>query len=309
MKLLSFALCFVLIVGLCGASVAAQRSVADPPSAQSPEIVLKEFYTWFVHAGIHNIDPVKGNASVTEGDPGKGFKNRYGIEMVYIPPGEFMMGSEKQDSTKPVHRVRIAYGFYMSRYEITQAQWQAAMGKLPAYDVQFKAHDLPVDNADFDDAVHFINKLNSLNDGYNYRLPSEAEWEYACRAGTTGDTYGDLDKIAWVRDNSDDKTHPVGGKQPNAFGLYDMLGNIQEWVGDYWHDNYKGAPTDGSKWLKGGDRVFRGMFRGGRWNFDGESVDATGRDVPVMDVMTAGIRLVAVARKVTVRPTRPSKKA
>jgi formylglycine-generating enzyme required for sulfatase activity len=250
-----------------------------------------------------------GRAPTTLGSaaeaPQKSFKNRYGIEMVYVPSGEFMMGSEDNDTAKPVHRVRIGYGFYMSRYEITQAQWQAAVGKLPS-DPEFRGHNLPVDNAEFEDVVNFINKLNKLNDGYNYRLPSEAEWEYGCRAGTTGDYYGDLDRIAWYAANSGDKTHPVGEKQPNAFGLYDMLGNVQEWCGDYWHDNYKGAPTDGSKWIKGGDRVFRGMFRGGRWNDD--NVGATFREPLVMDVMRAGVRLVAVARTATSRTDAANKK-
>jgi formylglycine-generating enzyme required for sulfatase activity len=132
----------------------------------------------------------------TSARPQKSFKNRYGVEMIYIPPGEFMMGSEKDDREKPVHRVRIGYDFYMSRCEITQVQWQAAVGKLPI-DPEFRGHNLPVDNAEFEDAVNFMNKLNKLNDGYSYRLPSEAEWEYACRAGTTGDYYGDLDKIAF----------------------------------------------------------------------------------------------------------------
>jgi len=231
-------------------------------------------------------------------DPQKSFKNRYGIEMVYIAPGEFIMGSEKNDRQKPVHRVRIGYGFYVSRYEITQAQWRAAMGKLPVTTVFdfFIGDNLPVDNADFDDAVHFMNKLNNLNDGHNYRLPSEAEWEYACRAGTTGDAYGDLDKIAWYKKNSGEKTHPVGGKQANAFGLYDMLGNVSEWCADYWHDNYKGAPTDGSKWIKGGNRYFQGLYRGGSWNDEATELRSASRGQLFQDSPPGGVRLVAVMR-------------
>ena len=155
-------------------------------------------------------------SSASEG-PQKSFKNRYGIEMVYVPPGEFMMGAEHpahgrvqaNDTERPVHRVTIAYGFYMSRYEITQAQWYAVMGNNPSY---FKGQNLPVESVSLTSADRFTSKLNKLNDGYNYRLPSEAEWEYACRAGTTGDTYGDLDRIAWYADNSAKKTHPVGEK-------------------------------------------------------------------------------------------------
>jgi formylglycine-generating enzyme required for sulfatase activity len=165
-----------------------------------------------------------GNAAVA---PQKSFKNRYGVEMIYIPPGEFVMGAEHpahgrvqaNTTEEPVHRVTIAYGFYISRYEITQAQWQAVMGNNPSY---FKGQSLPVESVSFASAIHFTNTLNKLNDGYDYRLPSEAEWGYACRGGTTGDAYADPDKIAWYMENSGMKTHPVGEKEPNAFLTDDL---------------------------------------------------------------------------------------
>jgi len=106
--------------------------------------------------------------------------------------------------------------------------------------------------------------LNAQDDGYSYRLPSEAEWEYACRAGTTGDYAGDLDSMGWYDKNSGGKTHPVGQKQANGFGLYDMHGNVWEWVEDWYHEGYNGAPVDGSAWLSGGEQKDR-VLRGGSW--------------------------------------------
>ena len=132
----------------------------------------------------------------------------------------------------------------MGRYEVTQAQWQAVMGNNPS---NFKGCDqCPVETVSWDDAQEFIRKLNAQNDGYKYRLPSEAEWEYACRAGTTGDYAGNLDEMAWYGKNSGGKTHSVGQKQANGLGLYDMHGNVWEWVEDRYHHNYNRAPTDGS---------------------------------------------------------------
>lgn len=207
----------------------------------------------------------------------KSFTNRLGIEMVYIPSGGFTMGSDKGGSDeKPVHEVTISYSFYMGRYEVTQGQWQAVMGSNPSHFKDCGAN-CPVEQVSWNDAQDFINKLNEPNDGYKYRLPSEAELEYACRAGTTGDYAGDLDSMAWYGNNSgnsrldadaivrDDrsnykkrvtdngnKTHPVGTKQPNAWGLYDMHGNVQEWCQDWYRVNYNGAPVDGSTWDSGG---------------------------------------------------------
>src|SRR5205085_9149218 len=120
----------------------------------------------------------------------------------------FMMGSETGDADeKPVHQVTIREGFYMGKYEVTQAQWKQVMGNNPSY---FNNCDqCPVEMVSWNDAQEFIKKLNAMNDGYVYRLPSEAEWEYAARAGTTGDYAGDLDAMAWYLNNSGNKTHPV----------------------------------------------------------------------------------------------------
>jgi formylglycine-generating enzyme required for sulfatase activity len=174
---------------------------------------------------------------------------------VLVPVGSFMMGSTNglDDNEKPVHQVTISQAFYMGKYEVTQGQWQSVMGTNPS---AFKdcGGNCPVDNVSWDDVQNFINKLNETNDGFRYRLPTEAEWEYACRAGTTGDYAGNLSEMAWYSENSGRKTHAVGSKRLNDWGLADMHGNVQEWCQDWYHNSYNGAPSDGSAWLSGGIR-------------------------------------------------------
>jgi formylglycine-generating enzyme required for sulfatase activity len=219
-------------------------------------------------------------------------KHGIGIELVLVPAGSFKMGSNSYDDERPVHDVTISMAFYMGKYEVTQAQWQAVMGSNPS---NFKGDNLPVENVSWDDAVAFIARLNAQKDGYSYRLPSEAEWEYACRAGTTGDYAGDLDAMAWYDKNSGNKTHDVGTKAPNAFGLFDMHGNVLEWCQDWYQDSYSGAPTDGSAWLSGGDQNYR-VLRGGSWNSDAGLLRSTNRSRSSPDVRNAdvGFRVVAV---------------
>ena len=192
------------------------------------------------------------------------------LEMVEIPTGSFCMGSNDGNADeKPVHQVTINYSFYIGKYEVTQVQWQAVIGNNPS---NFKGDfgepyfKLPVEQVSWDDAQSFIKKLNERNDGFTYRLPTEAEWEYACRAGTTGDYAGNLSEMAWYSENSENRTHTVGQKQPNAWGLFDMHGNVYEWCQDWHHDSYNGAPTDGSAWL-GGVQLYR-VLRGGSWTFN-----------------------------------------
>jgi formylglycine-generating enzyme required for sulfatase activity len=188
------------------------------------------------------------------------------LEMICAPGGRFKMGSPKgkgHDGEKPRHDVTVP-AFYIGKYQITQRQWNAVMDKYPSH---FTGFDLPVENISWNDAKRFCEKLSQAT-GKAYRLPSEAEWEYACRAGTKGDCAGDLDAMAWYGKNAENKTHPVGQKQPNAFGLYDMHGNVWEWCEDLWHDRYDGAPTDGSAWLSG-EGIQSRVIRGGSWRDGG----------------------------------------
>lgn len=158
------------------------------------------------------------------------------IEFVKIAPGEFLMGCAPDDKDciedeVPRHRVRLTRGFEIGKYEVTQAQWEAVMGagNNPS---QNKGARNPVDSVDKDDIHAFLDKLNARRDGYTYRLPTEAEWEYAARANAPDPPRASLGDYAWFAGNSDDQSHPVGLKKPNAWGLYDMLGNVREWVDD-----------------------------------------------------------------------------
>jgi formylglycine-generating enzyme required for sulfatase activity len=177
------------------------------------------------------------------------------VEFVNIPAGEFMMGcaptdspnmpdgtySKCDDDEKPSHRVRIAKAFEMGKYEVTQAQWELVMGANPSF---FKGPDRPVEQVTWDQVEDFIGKLNARQDGYRYRLPTEAEWEYAARAGSSG-AFPDppsLSASAWYNPSgsnvTEGETRPVGQKQPNVWGLYDIRGNVAEWVQDWYSASY-----------------------------------------------------------------------
>ena len=186
------------------------------------------------------------------------------LEFALIPAGEFDMGSPsneagRSDNEGPVHHVKISKAFYMSKYEVTQKQWRDVMGS------SLNGDNLPIETVSWNDAQNFIKKLNDKEGGNKYRLPTEAEWEYAARAGTTsryffGDEESKLGDYAWYSSNSNFTQNDVGQKKPNLWGLYDMYGGVKEWVQDKYHDNYTGAPTDGSSWESGNssDRVVRG---------------------------------------------------
>lgn len=190
-------------------------------------------------------------------------------DMVVVPAGSFDMGSNDKSVSEyvnesPAHRVIIAKAFAMGKTEVTQGQWKAVMGSNPSH---FKScgDTCPVELVSWTDAKEFIQKINAKT-GKEYRLPSEAEWEYACRAGSEYKSCGsdNTDSVAWYENNSNKATHPAATKLANSWGLYDMSGNVWEWVEDCFHPNYIGAPTDGSAWTEGNSGVH--VIRGGAWN-------------------------------------------
>lgn len=190
-----------------------------------------------------------------------------GIQFMSIKGGSFMMGSPttekgRQAEEGPQHIVHVS-DFHMACFEVTQEQYEAIMGNNPSGLV---GKNCPVDWVSWDEAQEFIKKLNSLNNT-EYRLPTESEWEYACRAHTES-RYHFGDEITIEQVNYGAKiscrNSPVGAHPPNAFGLYDMHGNVFEWCEDTWHDSYVGAPEDGSAWVD--DSTDHKVYRGGAWN-------------------------------------------
>jgi formylglycine-generating enzyme required for sulfatase activity len=200
----------------------------------------------------------------------KTHRNSIGMEFVLIPAGTFQMGSDDSDARvneKPVHTVRITQPFYLDKYEVTQGQWQAVMGNNPS---KFTGDaNRPVESVSWDDVQEFIRRLNAREGGATYRLPTEAEWEYAARAGTTthwsfGDEASQLGRYAWCGENAGRQTHPVGQLQPNPWGLYDMHGNVWEWVQDWYGSYASGTAVDPAGPSSGSDCV----YRGGGWSSD-----------------------------------------
>jgi formylglycine-generating enzyme required for sulfatase activity len=184
-----------------------------------------------------------------------------GIELVLIPPGSYVRGNQADDAPgeeTPAHCVTISNAFYLAKYETTQSQWRRMMGQLPGM-TRSLGGNVPVFDVCWDEVQAFLGRAG-------YRLPTEAEWEYACRAGTTAPTYGEIDAIAWHVGNTDDY-RAVGLKKPNAFGLYDMLGNVCEWCADCYgpteYDRCKGGVTDPSGPASGEERVLRGLHIAG----------------------------------------------
>ena len=196
-----------------------------------------------------------------------------GITFCWCPPGSFLMGAYpyeigSQSDELPQHQVTLSRGFWMSKYEITQAQWRGVMGSNPS---SFPGDGRPVEMVSWTNVQQFIQILNNANPTMNFRLPSEAEWEYACRASTTtrfywGDdpSYNQIGNYAWYDSNSGNRTHDVGGKIPNAWGLCDMSGNVWEWCQDWWGSYAAGAVSDSQGPSTGSRRV----LRGGSWDFN-----------------------------------------
>jgi formylglycine-generating enzyme required for sulfatase activity len=192
-----------------------------------------------------------------EGLPWRVKDRATGIEMVLIPAGKYMRGASPgdyaaMDEERPAHEVVITKSFYLGVYEVTQGEWERLMGSNPSH---FKGARLPVEQVSWGDTQEFLRKSKGL------RLPTEGEWEYACRASTTSWSYRDLDQVAWYDGNSGDTTHAVGGKQPNGFGLHDMLGNVWEWCSDWYGAYPGGSQVDPPGPSSGQDLV----CRGGSW--------------------------------------------
>jgi len=225
-------------------------------------------------------------------------------EMLVIPSGRFTMGSDPDplgdvplESDEEPQRTVSVRSFALGKYEVTQDEWFAIMGTRPS---KIKGGMLPVERVSWDDVQKFLQKLN-VKTGKNYRLPTEAEWEYAARAGSTtaysfGDDVSQLVRYAWSSVNSERKTHPVGAKLPNGFGLYDMHGNVWEWVQDCYKDSYVGAPVDGGAAAEQADCLR--VFRGGSWFGGPETLLSSlrNRSYPDLRVNDLGFR-IAIALK------------
>jgi formylglycine-generating enzyme required for sulfatase activity len=200
----------------------------------------------------------------------------HGIRFVRVRAGTFAMGAETRlTDERPVHRVTLTRDYLLQTTEVTQGQWRAVMGTNPSYH-QDCGDTCPAEQVSYDDVQAFLRELNRRDPGKGYRLPTEAEWEYAARAGTTEVFWGagQLDAMGWYRDNSEGRPHPVGQKAPNAWGLYDLHGNVWEWVQD-WYGAYEVAPqTNPTGPASGSSRV----LRGGSWNDAGNVVRSSYRD-------------------------------
>ena len=224
------------------------RGQPSPPVASNPTPVAKPEPA-FVATNVEDMESPESADSI-------------GMKFKLIPAGTFTMG--EGDQADRAHDVTLTKSFKMSVHEITQAQYEQVMGINPS---EFKGADNPVETVNWDDAVDFCRRLSELpaekEAGNVYRLPTEAEWEYACRAGTTtkysfGDDESDFGEYGWYRENSGITTHPVGSKLPNAWGLYDMHGNVYEWCQDRHGDYPSGSVTDPTGPAVGSSRVFRG---------------------------------------------------
>lgn len=224
----------------------------------------------------------------------KRITNTLGMSFVYIPPGVFMMGSQGMSESETLHAVVLTNGFYMQTTQVTQATWCELMGDNPS---SFIGESRPVENVSWDDAQKFMLRLKELEE-VEYRLPTEAEWEYSCRSGSDraygfGDDTDLLDDYSWYGRNSDGKTHPVGAKKPNVWGLFDMHGNVSEWCLD-WHGEYpKGTVTDPTGPEKGTHRV----VRGGAWCDNPELLRCAYRSAILSDIRfdDVGFRVVRVS--------------
>jgi len=263
-------------------AVKPRTSVAVPPVPQPPEKqppppeprpegpALRQYTGWpFDEAEAKRRQMTTAEALGVKLEQDIDLGNGVTMTFVLIPAGEFLMGGPGGPSERPEHRVRIPKPFLIGKYEVTQEQWKSVMGTSPSRDQGTRK---PVGNVSWDECHAFLKALNQAHGKMEWRLPTEAEWEYACRAGTStgfhfGDDAGRLAEFGWLNPGVTWTTPEVGQLKPNAWGLHDLTGNVWEWCEDVWHDTYEAAPSDGSAWLTGGDptnRVMRGGCMGDR---------------------------------------------
>ena len=233
-------------------------------------------------------------AAAAAAEPSKTWANTLDMAFVLIPAGSFEMGSERGDADeRPVRSMALDKPFYIGQFEVTQAQWHAVMESDPS---QFTGDpNRPVESVSWNDAREFVNKLNAMEPGTTYRLPTEAEWEYAARAGSAaayafGDDAAQLDAYGWYADNSGNTTHPVGEKQPNAWGVYAMHGGVWEWV----QDRYGAYPSEAATESVGPPPGNRRVIRGGSYLSPAEDCRAASRSHahPAFRGANVGFRLV-----------------
>ena len=229
---------------------------------------------------------------------GEVITNSIGMKLAYIPAGDFNMGSPPKEKGRQddelLHKVEITRPFRIGTTEVTQAQWRTVMGSNPS---NFTGDDLPVEKVSWKNAVAFCKKL-SETEGKTYRLPTEAEWEYACRAGVSGPFAGtgQIDDMAWYDENSQEQSHTVATKTPNAWGLFDMHGNVSEWCSDYYNSDYPEANiTNPIGPLEGKYRV----IRGGSWGYFEPSCRCAARSSapPSYQLKQTGLRIVMEVEK------------
>lgn len=254
---------FLVILLAFGFVVGAQNKIVKKPKKQKPattQVAPKKHKSQSKPTKGGTVKCVATKASYSNGTL---TVNGIKYNMVWVDGGTFRMGATSEQGSeisdeKPVHSVTLS-GYYIGKTEVTQALWQAVMGSNPSY---FEGDDLPVEQVSWDDCQEFIRKLNSMT-GQNFRLPTEAEWEFACRGGNnsrgykySGSNY--IDNVAWYDGNSGDKTHPVATKSPNELGIYDMSGNVWEWCADWYGDYSSGRQTNPKGPYDGSFRVNRG---------------------------------------------------
>jgi formylglycine-generating enzyme required for sulfatase activity len=239
------------------------------------------------------VEPPKP-APAKKAEPSKPKATAPNIEMVHVEGGTFQMGSNDYDNEKPIHSVTLG-NFSIGKYEVTQAQWRAVMGNNPSNNKN--CDNCPVEQVSWEDVQQFLSKLNSMS-GKRYRLPTEAEWEYAARGGSSSKGYkysgsDDVNAVAWYNGNSGSKTHSVGGKSANELGIYDMSGNVWEWCSDWYDDKYySSSPSSNPTGAVTG--TFR-VLRGGSWRSNAVRcrVADRGEDAPSDRYDNYGFRLVS----------------